>query len=129
MKILKHPIIPIIIFLGLTSIIPILAATATISAKEADKHINEYATVSGKVFKVFVSKKGTIFLNIDGEYPNQPFSGVIFSDKVSQFNGGIKEITAYEDKNVLISGKIQEYKGKPEIIITSTSQIKLAEGQ
>jgi len=92
---------------------------------EAAKHVGESGIVTGTVSQVYVSKSGNVFLNFDGSYPNQVFSATIFKDHVSQFPGGAKDLQAMEGKEVTITGKIKEYKGKPEIIVSEPSQIQV----
>jgi DNA/RNA endonuclease YhcR with UshA esterase domain len=93
------------------------------SADEAKHHAGEYATVKGTVYQVFVSKKGTVFLNIDGVYPNNPFSAVIFKGDAVDFPG----VNSYEGATVEITGTIKLYQGKPEIILKSPKQIKVSQ--
>jgi len=92
---------------------------ATYSATEAAKHVGETATVTGKVDGFHQSGKGNIFLNMGGAYPNQTFTAFIPSGSASLFSNAAQ----YEGKTVSVSGKIQLYKGKPEIIVTSPGQI------
>jgi hypothetical protein len=60
-----------------------------------------------------------IFLNIGGKYPNQAFTAFIPSASAAQFSNPQQ----YEGRTVAVSGKIALYKGKPEIIVNSPSQI------
>lgn len=90
---------------------------------EAAKHINEDATVTGKVFGVSTSGKGTTFLNIGGRYPNHTFGGVIFAKNVD----AVGDVKQYEGKEVTLTGRIEMSPDqKPQIIITKPDQIKLA---
>ena len=95
------------------------AFAATYSPTDATKHIGESATVEG-VASVYVSKGGTIFVDVGGSGRSAPFTGVIFKDKAS----GIPNVTSYNGKAVEITGTIKEYKGKPEIIINTASQLR-----
>jgi DNA/RNA endonuclease YhcR with UshA esterase domain len=97
----------------------IAQAPATYSATEAAKHVGETATVTDKVDGVHQSGKGNIFLNMGGKYPNQTFTAFIPSGGAAQFTNAQQ----YDGKTVSVSGKIQLYKGKPEIIVNSPSQI------
>lgn len=65
------------------------------------------------------SGKGNIFLNMGGKYPNQTFTAFIPSDSAARFSNPQQ----YEGRTVSVSGKIALYKGKPEIIVNSPSQI------
>jgi DNA/RNA endonuclease YhcR with UshA esterase domain len=66
------------------------------------------------------SGKGNIFLNMGGKYPNQAFTAFIPSGSAGQFPNAQQ----YEGRIISVSGKISLYKGKPEIIVTSPTQIK-----
>jgi micrococcal nuclease len=91
---------------------------AMLSPTDAAKHMGESATVEG-VASVYVSKGGTIFIDLGGSGRSSPFTGVIFKDKAS----AVPNVTQYDGKTVDITGFVKEYRGKPEIIINSASQI------
>jgi DNA/RNA endonuclease YhcR with UshA esterase domain len=99
------------------------AQTATIvPANEAETHVGQYATVEGVVAKVFTSKSGNTFLNIGAAYPNQTFTGWIPpASPVSKS----PELVGIEGKRVKITGRIEMYKGKPEIRINAASQLEV----
>jgi DNA/RNA endonuclease YhcR with UshA esterase domain len=99
------------------------AQTATvIPANLAASHIGEYATVEGVVAKVFTSKSGNTFLNIGASYPNQTFTGWIPPASPVSKSALLSDI---EGKHVKITGRIEMYKGKPEIRINAASQLKV----
>jgi hypothetical protein len=99
------------------------AQTATvIPANEAAAHIGQYATVEGVVAKVFTSKAGNTFLNIGATYPNQTFTGWI--PPASPVNKS-PIVSGIEGKKVKITGRIELYKGKPEIRINAASQLEI----
>jgi DNA/RNA endonuclease YhcR with UshA esterase domain len=104
------------------AIIALVAATpaysATLSPTDAANHTGENATVEG-VASVYVSKGGTIFVDLGGSGRSAPFTGVIFKDKAS----AVPNVTQYDGKTVDITGLVKQYRGKPEIIINSASQI------
>jgi hypothetical protein len=87
--------------------------------EEAPKHVGEIATVTGKVDAFHQSGKGNIFLNMGGKYPNQTFTAWIPSASAAQFPNAAQ----YEGQTISVSGKIILYQGKPEIKVTSPSQI------
>jgi len=103
--------------------------TKIYTSTEAINHIGEFASVKGKVYQVYISRigeaipfgKGTIFLNIDGIYPNNPFSAVIFNSDAPKFTN----IRSLEGKTIIVTGLIRTYQGKPEIIIKEPNQIKI----
>ena len=91
------------------------------SADEARKLVGDSATITGKVYKVFTSKKGVIFLDIGADYPNNPFAAVILQKDTSLF----PDVQQYEGKTVAITGKITDYNGAVEIVLSSQDQIKI----
>jgi len=100
------------------------AQTTAIPAKEAAKHIGEEVTICDKIFSgKFLAGPGLTLLDVGGSHPNEALSLVIKGDDRKKFS------TAPEDKfkgqQVCITGKLIDYKGKPEIMITDTVQIKI----
>lgn len=91
------------------------------SAAQAGDHVGKYATVVGKVYEVYVSRRGTTFLDIGGKYPNNPFTGVIFARETGNFTN----VEQYRGKTVEITGKIRTYQDTPEIILNDPKQIRI----
>jgi DNA/RNA endonuclease YhcR with UshA esterase domain len=89
--------------------------------QDAAKHVGDTCTITGTVDGVHQSGKGNIFLNMGGKYPNQEFTAWIPSSSAAQFPNPQQ----YEGRTVSVSGKITLYKGKPEIIVNSPSQISV----
>jgi DNA/RNA endonuclease YhcR with UshA esterase domain len=96
-----------------------IAQSSNYPALEAAKHVGETATITDKVDGVHQSGKGNIFLNMGGKYPNQAFTAFIPSANAAQFPNAQQ----YEGRTITVSGEIRLYKGKPEIIVNSPSQI------
>lgn len=98
------------------------AEAAVISPLNAAAHVGETVTVEGTASEVFTDKRsGTTFIDLGGRYPGNAFSGVIFSS----YAGSFPDVHHLEGKTVGITGKIQLYKGKPEIILRSRSQLSM----
>lgn len=89
------------------------------TALEAAKHIGENATVTDKVDDVYQAKGGNVFINMGGKHPDHAFTVFIPAADASKF----KDPEVYQDKMITVSGKIAEHKGKPQIIVSSPSQI------
>jgi len=116
-------------FLKMGSVVPLLpeitnvavqVATRKIGVLEAKNYYNEAVIVTGKV--VQVSTRPTItFISIDQTGPTAPFSTVIFPENSSKFG----DVQWLKEHDVEISGTIQEYRNKPEIILDSPDQIKI----
>jgi DNA/RNA endonuclease YhcR with UshA esterase domain len=97
--------------------------TVTVPAPEAGKHIGEAVTVEGQVVSTYRSGKGSIFLNFGAAYPNQVFTGWIPAGSSAQNSPVLQDI---ERKTVQITGRIELYKGKPEIRIDSEEQLRIS---
>lgn len=97
-------------------------APVQISASEAKEHIGAQARVKGKIAEVNVGGRVTR-LNFERPYPKNPFTAVIFSANINQF----PEIEKLKNKTVEISGKIAAYHERPEIVLTSSNQVKIIE--
>lgn len=104
---------------------PLLASAGNsniINACDAANYIGEYKTVQGYVVDVFHStSSNTVFLNFDKPYPDHCFTAVIFSNDLSKFGN----FNIYEGKTVQVTGEIQYYQGKPEIVLENPSQINI----
>lgn len=93
-------------------------APIRISATEAKKHIGAQATVKGTIAEVNLGER-IVRLNFDQAYPKNPFTAVIFPANTNKF----PEIEKLKGKTVEVSGKIAEYRERPQIILTSTNQL------
>lgn len=100
-------------------------AQTEIPASEAGKHIGQRATVCGRVVSghyASSSKGRPTFINLDKPYPNQVFTIVIWGENRSKFTN---PETAYQDKQVCVTGTITEYRKSPQIEARSPNDIKL----
>ena len=89
-----------------------------IGATEADQHYDQAMTVTGKVAQVTL-RPSIVFINLDHPYPDSPFVAVIHSKDTNQF-GDLKSL---KGRSVEITGNVQNYHDKPEIVVTNRSQI------
>jgi hypothetical protein len=86
---------------------------------DASKHVGEMVSVRGLVAGVYTSKTNTTFINFGSRYPRHTFSAVIFSSASTRF----KDPQRWDGKVITVSGTIKNYKGKPEIVLESPSQV------
>ena len=93
-----------------------------IPATEAKEHVGQQMTVSGKVAEVN-KRERLVRLNLDKAYPKEAFTAVIFSANTNNFG----DLEKLRGKHVEVVGKITDYRGHPQIILTSTNQLKLIE--
>jgi DNA/RNA endonuclease YhcR with UshA esterase domain len=91
-----------------------------LSAAQAKDNIGADAVVSGKVVEVNIAEK-LIRINLDKAYPAQVFTAVIFAANTNLF----PDIAKIKGKNVEVSGKIAAYRDRPQIVLTSTNQLKV----
>lgn len=97
------------------------AFAASIPAADAVSHAGQPATVEGTVSEVFTSRRGDTFIDMGGTYPNEAFSGVIFADEAQV----VGDVSGLRNKIIRLTGTIQVYRGRPEIIVTSRQQIAI----
>ena len=96
----------------------------TIQLKDAGQHIGDSVIVEGRIMdtRYFESANNAPALfNMGGKFPNQLLTLVIYGSDRKNFKDA-PEIF-YKEKNVVVKGKIEEYKGKPQIIVRSPDQI------
>jgi hypothetical protein len=94
-----------------------------LAALDVKDHIGEQATVCGKVasLRYAATTRGKpTFLNLDKPYPNQIFTILIWGENREKF--GTPE-EKYRDKQVCVAGKISEYRGSPEIVVSDPQSI------
>lgn len=90
----------------------------TISTKDAKNFIGETKIIRGIVASIFVSNKGTVLINFDEPHPNATFVAVIKTG-----TSGVSYADVKKGSIMTMTGKIEEYNGKPEIILSEQSQI------
>ena len=95
-----------------------------IKAVDASKHVGDSvkvcSIVAGGKYLVTSTDKLTL-LDFGGRYPGNPLTIVIHDDVRRQL--GIAPEQAYKGRTICVKGKIELYKGKPELIIKNKSQI------
>jgi hypothetical protein len=97
------------------------ASQGTISPEQASSHEGTSATVEGTVNDVHTARSGRVtFIDMGGRYPDNAFTGVVFAGDMAT----VGDVSDLAGKTVDISGEVREYRGKPEIIISSRNQIK-----
>jgi endonuclease YncB( thermonuclease family) len=87
---------------------------------EAPNHVGEYACVTGKIDHVNRPKE-TTFLNFCPDYKTCPFGAVIFDSAAHKFPNPQQ----YQGQTVEITGLIESYQGRAEIILKNPGQIKI----
>ena len=91
-----------------------------VSDAQAEQHLGQDVTVEGVVTAVSTSRKGNTFINFGGVYPNQTFTGWIPSGTPLASDASLQSL---QGKRIKITGRIELYRGKPEIRVLEKSQI------
>lgn len=95
--------------------------TRSYPAAEASKEVGSYVTLIGRVAEVSMSSHGTVFIDFSAPYPHQSFTAVVFARKLQRFAG----LTGYRGLRVAVTGRVDLYHGKPEIVLRSQNQLKI----
>jgi hypothetical protein len=113
---MRHVVLALVLSLAVT---PALAAD--IAVKDAAAHVGQTATVVGSVDNVHQSRSKMIFLDMGGSYPNNAFSAVVFAADAGKF----PNLMPLKGKKVGITGKIELFHNKPEIVLHTADQVKM----
>ncbi|MDR3714573.1 MAG: hypothetical protein P4L51_17300 [Puia sp.] len=100
-------------------------AQSAIQLADAGKHVGDSVTVSGKVFGARYLESGAkqpTLINLGGAYPHQLLTVVIFGPERKLFS--FKPEEQFLNKNLTVSGKIELFKGKPQIVIHQAAQVR-----
>jgi micrococcal nuclease len=114
---MKYIFLIIVIFATLVT-----KAQTKIEVNDAAKHMNETVTVCAKVYGVKELDKVTL-INLGAKYPASPLTIAVFEKDRAAFTS----LTSFNGKEICVTGKIIEYKGKPEIIVSKQEQITIVE--
>lgn len=101
-----------------------LAGAANLTTAEAKDHIGETATVCGTVSGVHFAEgtKGQpTFISLDGRFPHNAFTILIWGSNRAAFGDLEKQ---YGSGHLCATGKIQSYRGNPEIVVSSRDSLK-----
>lgn len=97
------------------------AIAQSITAADAKNHIGEQATVCGKVAseRTATSSRGEpTFINLDSAYPNQIFTILVWGDD----RRSVGELP-HVGSHLCATGMIKDYRGVPEIVVSSSGQL------
>jgi hypothetical protein len=101
-------------------------AQVTIKLADVSNHIGDSVKVCGKVGGIRymeTAKDQPTLINMGAAYPNQLLTVVIFSEARKEFEKAPEELFNYKD--ICITGKIELYKDKPQIVVKHTAQIQI----
>jgi len=98
----------------------------TISLEDVDKHIGDSVTVCGRVSsgRFLEQAKGSpTFLNLGKVFPNHALTVVLWNDMRKQFEKAPELL--FKDQEICVTGRIELYKERPQIVIRRKEDIKL----
>jgi hypothetical protein len=96
-------------------------AIKRITPSEARDHVDQFVVVAGRVAEVAFREK-LVYVNLDMPFPQAPFTAVIFSGRINQF----ENLPSLLGKPVEISGKVIKFRDRPEIVIEEKAQANRA---
>ncbi len=94
------------------------AMADTIAPEDAGAHLGPTITVEGKA-SGRADKSGITYLDMGGVFPHNSFMAAIFGANVGLF----PNLASYNGKVLEITGTVQQYQDRAEIILTSPSQV------
>ena len=101
------------------------ADEAPLKGAEARAHVGEDRTVCGTVASARYldsSNRQPTFLNFDKPYPDHTFTVVIFGPDRAKFG---EPETAFRGKTVCATGRIEEFRGQPQIVVHDVASLTL----
>jgi len=108
---------------------PAAIAGDRIAAADAGQHPNQQATVCGLVAGAKYADRSRgkpTFLDFEKPHPAEVFKVVIWGSDRSKFKTPPEAM--YEQKRVCVTGRIQLFRGAPEIVVRDPAQLTLDEG-
>ncbi len=98
-------------------------AQTTIAAKDAPQHIGDTVTICEKVYSTkLMDNTNMTLLNLGGNYPNQLLTIMIPPADRDKFK---QPEIALKGKTICVTGKLVNYRDKPEIVVTDPAQITI----
>jgi DNA/RNA endonuclease YhcR with UshA esterase domain len=95
-------------------------APPKIPAAAATNFLNQEVVVTDRVAQVTL-RPTIAFLNLNQNYPDSPLTCVIRGRDTNKF----PDLKNYLGRAVEISGRITDYQGRPEIVLTATNQVTI----
>src|SRR5687767_64710 len=93
-------------------------AQQDIRLEDVSKHVGDSVTVTGKIFGIRYfadGKNAPTLINIGGAFPNHLLTVVIYGDDRKNFQPSPEELL--KDRTVVIKGKIELYRDRPQIVV------------
>jgi hypothetical protein len=94
-------------------------APITIDIHDAAKHLDEHVKICAKIFG-YKALDGMTLVNLGAAYPDQLLTLVL--------RGAAKDgYTVVDGQPICVTGRIENYRGKPEIVVTDPKQISVSQ--
>jgi hypothetical protein len=104
------------------------AAQKEVRLEDVGQHVGDSVVLTGKVAggRYFPQGEGVpTLLNIGAPYPHQLLTVVIRGTARKEFAGAPEKDLL--NKEVRVAGKVELYKGKPQVMVYSAAQLTIAE--
>ena len=101
------------------------ADSPSVSPADAVNYVGRMATVCGVVASAKYAEsthRQPTFLNLDKAYPNQVFTALIWGSNRAAFSYAPESLMG---RKICVTGQVELYKGKPEIIVSGPEQIQV----
>jgi hypothetical protein len=96
-------------------------AQQQIKAEDAINHVGDMVKICTKIYGgKYFERDSLTLLNAGAAYPDAPLTIVIRAQARKQFNNPEDD---FKNANVCVTGKIELYKDKPQIEVTSKEQL------
>jgi hypothetical protein len=105
-----------------------LPTQVAIAAADACRYVGQTGTVCGVVVSgrfAARSKGRPTFLNLDQPWPNHVFTVVIWQRDRAKFPASPEAY--YRDRRICVTGRIVEYRGRAQIVVTAPAQVVMSE--
>jgi DNA/RNA endonuclease YhcR with UshA esterase domain len=105
------------------------SAQAAVSLDSVSQHIGDSVTTKGAIYGVryFPNAKGSpTLINIGAAYPGQVLT-VVIPQEVRNAMATVPSEATLKGKTVLIRGKLELYKDKPQVVINHPSQLQVVD--
>lgn len=91
-----------------------------IQATDATNYLNQHVVVRDVVVQMAL-RQTVALLNLNQPYPHSPLTLVIRGTHTNDF----PDLENYVGRHVEVSGRITDYQGRPQIVLTTTNQMKI----
>ena len=99
-------------------------AQKKIELSEVSKHVGDSVKVEGKIFGVKSfpgGKNAKVLLNLGADFPNQLLTVAVYDGYKTE---NVEFPTEkFKGEIAIVTGKIELYKGKPQIVVRSPDQL------